>query len=116
MAISHKELLENIEAYLEENRGHYTAGDRELAALLKQGKTHLSRLMGVSNSSDSPGAKAAVNAIQANKRETAITPEDAGKTEARGIENQPKTYEEARGMFDEAHKKFMTQVSGGDNG
>ena len=109
--ITPKELLANIDRYLKSREGFYTAGDRELASLFKNAKTHLNRIAGFSTS-DSPGSKAAVNAAHDQKREPAPggTQYEPKPTEPRGPEDQPKTYEQAREMFEEAHNKFMEQV------
>lgn len=113
--LSPKEMLEHIRRWRKERDGHYSAGDRQLNDLFKNAETHLSRLIGVSASGDSPGSKAAVNAITREKRDPAPggTQYDSRPVEPRGVENQPKTFEDAKGMFDEAHKKFMEQVGGG---
>lgn len=107
-----KDLMDQIGRYLKSREGHYSPGDRQLASLFKEATTHLSRLIGVSGTDDSPGAKAAVNAAVNGKRETSPggTQYEMKPTEARGLENQPKSFEEARNMFDEAHQKFMDQV------
>lgn len=110
--VTPKQLLAEIDRYLKSREGFYTAGDRELATLFKNAKTHLHRLAGLSDSSDSPGSKAAVNAAHDNRREPAPggTQYEPKPTEARGVENQPKSFEAAREMFEEAHNKFMEQV------
>jgi hypothetical protein len=107
-----KEMLEHIRRWRKERDGHYSAGDRQLADLFKNAETHLSRLIGVSASGDSPGSKAAVNATNREKRESGTpgSQYDARPVEPRGVENQPKTFEDAKDAFEEAHQKFKDAV------
>jgi hypothetical protein len=109
-----KQMLEYIDQWFKDHEGHYSPGDRQIQQLFKDAKIQLSRMEAYEDGTSSPGTKAASKAIDYNRRSDTpeVTQYNMKSVEPRGLENQPKTYEDAAKMFQEAHDKFMEQVGG----